>query len=386
MPVASFVLPPTLGAFTTPFPPAADAAWSGIRWTRLAAGDPLARVRSVVRWRGGFLAVGLDQATSSGWWTPLWRSADGVSWQPLGQVFGAHTLVLGVAAAGSDLVVLTANAGTSACPPTQCGSLTAPVLSWTSSDGLVWSAHPDPELPLPPDGVPHVTLGGGSGGLVVATAPLSGGADLTVSVATSPDGATWTSMPTATLPVDAVLWEVRGTDSGFVGVGRIGPPAGSITGSVALTSNDGRTWSSTPLPVAVGRVAVVDQLLAGRSGFLATGSDYGLPGTALWWQSGDGQAWRALAGYPPLGTCAPDVCLGTEPDGDVGADGTRIVAYRGGADPGVWTSPDGQSWSRLSELGTPLAVFQAGGDLVVLPGGVLFSDPTTTWFGQAVTR
>ena len=40
----------------------------------------------------------------------------------------------------------------------------------------------------------------------------------------------------------------------------------------------------------------------------------------------------------------------------------------------------------LAELDTPLSVFQAGGELVVLPGGVLLTDGSTTWFGQAQPR
>ena len=339
-----------------------------------------------MRWSKGFLALGLDQPGPSGWWTPLWRSSDGADWQPLGSVFGTHALVLGLAAAGGQLVALTAAGGTAACPPSMCGSLYGPITSWTSADGLTWSAHAGPDLPLPPDGEPHVSLAGGPAGLVVAFAPVSGGADLTARVATSPDGVAWSLLPPAALPADTLLWDVHATATGFVAAGRVWPAGGSITGSLALTSRDGRTWTSTPLPIAADRVALVDRLLQGSGGFLATGTDYGLPGTTLWWRSADGHAWQALAGYPPLGTCAPDVCLGTEPDGDLGADGTRIVAYRGGSDPGVWTSIDGGSWTRLAELGTPLSVFQAGGELVVLPGGVLLTDGSTTWFGQAQAR
>jgi hypothetical protein len=385
-PVASFALPASLGAFTTPLPPAAGVPWTAIRWTRLAAGDPLSQVRSVVRWSGGFLALGLDQPGPSGWWTPLWRSSDGADWQPVGPVFGTHALVLGLATAGGQLVALTAAGGTAACPPSMCGSLYGPITSWTSADGLTWSAHVGPDLPLPPDGEPHVSLAGGPAGLVVAFAPVSGGADLTARVATSPDGVAWSLLPSGALPPNALLWDVHPTTSGFVAAGRVWPAGGSITGSLALTSRDGRTWTSTPLPVAADRVALVEGLLQGAGGFLATGSDYGLPGTSLWWRSADGHAWQALAGYPPLGTCAPDICLGTEPDGDLGADGTRMVTYRGGTDPGVWTSVDGGSWTRLTELGTPLSVFQAGGELVVLPGGVLLTDGSTTWFGQAQAR
>ena len=386
-PVASFALPSTLGAFTTPVPPAADVPWTGIRWTRLAAGDPLAQVRSVVRWSGGFLAVGLDQQGPSGWWTPLWRSSDGAHWQPLGPVLGTNALVLGVAAAGGQLVALTASGGTASCPPSMCGSLYGPITSWTSADGLAWIAHAGPDLPLPPDGEPHVSLAGGPAGAVAAFAPVSGGADLTARVATSPDGVTWSLLPLAALPADTLLWDVHATTAGFVAAGRTWPAGGSITGSLALTSRDGRTWTSTPLPIAADRVALVDGLLQGAGGFLATGSDYGLLGTTLWWRSSDGRTWQALADYPPLGTCPIAVCgPDTQPEGDLGADGTRMVAYRGGTDPGVWTSADGRSWSRLAEPGTPLSVFQASGELVVLPDGVLLTDGSTTWFGQAQTR
>src|SRR5450759_4106092 len=60
---------PSADAFTTPQPPPETATWRGIRWRRLASDDPLSLVRSVLRWRGGFIAVGWDAST-----TPIWTS------------------------------------------------------------------------------------------------------------------------------------------------------------------------------------------------------------------------------------------------------------------------------------------------------------------------
>ncbi len=74
---------PATPAFTTPFPPTASASWTGLRWQRLAAGDPLAQVRSVARWQGGFVAVGKVVGSGTMARTPVWTSRDGASWWQL---------------------------------------------------------------------------------------------------------------------------------------------------------------------------------------------------------------------------------------------------------------------------------------------------------------
>jgi hypothetical protein len=61
-----------------------------------------------------------------------------------------------------------------------------------------------------------------------------------------------------------------------------------------------------------------------------------------------------------------------------------MLALRGGADAGVWTSADGLAWQRLPVTGDIPG--EDAMDAVLLPGGVLFSDATTTWFGEAVTK
>jgi len=53
----------------------------------------------------------------------------------------------------------------------------------------------------------------------------------------------------------------------------------------------------------------------------------------------------------------------------------------GGADPGVWTSSDGLAWQRLPVTGDMPS--ETAMNAALLPGGVLLSDATTTWFGEA---
>ena len=68
--------PPTaapieLPGFVTALPPDPGAPWTAIVWRRLAADDPLGGVRSVVRWREGFLAIGAVAVTGETSGTPV---------------------------------------------------------------------------------------------------------------------------------------------------------------------------------------------------------------------------------------------------------------------------------------------------------------------------
>ena len=63
------------------------------------------------------------------------------------------------------------------------------------------------------------------------------------------------------------------------------------------------------------------------------------------------------------------------------ADGTRLLALRGGPDAAAWESSDGSTWQPLRMTGDapPGLAFS----LVLLPGGVLVNDGTTSWYGAA---
>lgn len=104
--------PAGLAAFTTPVPARAETPWSGISWRKLAPDDPLAQVRSVLRWSGGFVALGAVIATGETSRTPVWVSADGVTWRPLdAYVFGPATIVIGVGETAEGIVALTLQGG-----------------------------------------------------------------------------------------------------------------------------------------------------------------------------------------------------------------------------------------------------------------------------------
>jgi hypothetical protein len=168
--------------------------------------------------------------------------------------------------------------------------------------------------------------------------------------------------------------------------------------AVALKSVDGQSWTG-PFPLQLASASTSASiilastgpswgavaLVAARNGLIAMGSVLAAPGATLWWQSANGRDWQPLPNYPPLGptTCTGEGC-GGQPNGTLVGDGERMVALRGGADAGVWTSSDGLAWRRLPVTGDLPG--ERATQAVLLPGGVLLSDGTTTWFGEAQAR
>jgi hypothetical protein len=61
-----------------------------------------------------------------------------------------------------------------------------------------------------------------------------------------------------------------------------------------------------------------------------------------------------------------------------------MVALRPGANATGWVSTDGQSWTALRFSGDVPGA--RASQATLLPGGVLLSDGTTSWFGQAEGR
>lgn len=374
--------------FTTPVPPAADVAWTAIHWRKLASTEPLGLVRSILRWRGGFIAVG-----SAGSSTPVWTSPDGAHWEPVSfntaTTFWPGLLVVGVAEVNDGLVALTLLAGTwecaSACP-TYSPSL--PLISWTSPDGRSWTPNTGPDLGSPAQWQTAPLLAAGPAGLVAASpaAPTR--------LATSVDGIHWRTLPVAALPPGLMIRDIAGTGEGFTAVGAL-PVDADHDRAVALRSVDGVTWTGPyPLDMPAASAFIMAStgpswraaaLVAARSGLVAVGAVLATPGATLWWQSADGRDWRPLPSFPPLGptTCTGEGC-GSGPNGALVGDGLRMVAVRGGADAGAWTSLDGSTWQRLPVTGN-VPVEQAT-RAVLLPGGLLLSDGATTWFGEAQAR
>ena len=217
-------------------------------------------------------------------------------------------------------------------------------------------------------------------------------------LAISPDGVHWGTLPAGALPADVRIGGLASSAAGFTAVGTQQVSADHDR-AVAFQSADGTTWSgpsalldptASVMLASSGASWGASALVAARDGFLATGGFFATPGAALWWHSADGRAWQSLPGYPPLGptTCIGEGC-GGQPDGSLVGDGQRMVALRGGADAGVWTSVDGLVWQRLAVSGdvpdAPATAAGSGSAPRFLPGGILVSDGTTTWFGEAGT-
>ena len=370
-------------AFTTPLPPA-SATWTGLTWRRLAPDDPLTLVASVLKWRRGYVAVGSEAGAPV---TPVWTSADGTHWDPL--IFGTSTTfwpglaVLGVAELPTGLVAVTEAVPycDRPCPLTYV----VPVVSWTSADGRRWTPHLllPPEWVSSPPGQPPLYAVGPAGLVVASSGPAA-------RFATSTDGSTWHLLPAGGFPARFALNDLHGTATGYVAVGRLMTTEGSRE-AASFWSSDGRHWSAVPtilptLPGAGSDVgSAVASLVVGRDGMVAVGRGVTTPGAAFWWRSPDGRRWAALPTFPPLGptSCTGEGC-GSQPNGALVGDGHRMVALRGGADAGAWTSADGVAWHRVPVTG------DIPGDkatqAVLLPGGVLLSDGTTYWLGEAQTR
>ena len=287
--------------------------------------------------------------------------------------------VIGVTHLGTGLVALTEMVQwcSEACPLVYI----LPVVSWTSPDGRTWTPHvlPPEWLASPPGQAPLFATG--PAGLVVATTgPAS-------RLAASTDGSTWHLLPANAFPARFALNDLRGTASGYLALGRW-MPAANGRAAASLWSADGRSWPATPTILPTSAAARVDvgsaatSLILARDGSIAVGRGVTSLGAALWWQSSNGREWRALPAFPPLGpaACTPDGC-DSKPDGALVGDGQRMVAVRGGADPAAWTSSDGLAWRRLRVTGDVPG--ELATQAVLLPGGVLLTDGTTTWFREA---
>lgn len=373
----------TLPDFTTAAPLGRAAQWTKIQWRKLDAADPLGQVRSVVRWKGGYLALGAgvgdtaDPATVTSLRTPIWVSADGVTWKALEpEVFGPATVIIGVAELPGGFAAMTLQSGANEhCSPGDmvdigCFDPGGPLQSWTSKDGLSWSAHPGP------DGAG--AFFGSTGKTLFAMDYAPGG----FKVAVSTDGITWQSLAKSPLP------KTYTSDS---------PAVVSAPGSILLAggsnlessdtgvraslprSTDGRRWTSITLPdTTPGEGEGLGLVYVGQHGLLAWGNTAAIPGDTLWWHSSDGVHWSAVHGFAPLGVIKSGAGAGHNPDGAMASDGLRIVAYRDGSSPLAWSSFDGATWQRLAMTGT--APKQA--QFFVLPMGILAVSDAGVWFGR----
>jgi hypothetical protein len=65
-------------------------------------------------------------------------------------------------------------------------------------------------------------------------------------------------------------------------------------------------------------------------------------------------------------------------------DSNRMVTVQGGASPNAGTSADGLARQPLPVVGHILD--EQASQAALMPGGVLLSDGTTAWYGEALAR
>ncbi len=223
---------------------------------------------------------------------------------------------------------------------------------WVSDDGVRWEWVR--RLPLTDSHgyIEAITVGGP--GLVAV------GGDFGAAVSVSPDGRAWTRVVHGDYEAVDVMYDVAAGEDLIVAIG-----SGS-EGAALWTSPDGATWTQLDDDAGVFHDAFVSSVTRFRSGFVAaggvgTGSCAGLEASAAVWTSPDGLAWtRTLIA---TGMTLDDVAawdegllaIGSAADTGCGPDYLQPKT-RNDDLAGVWASPDGVAWERLSTPDFPAPV------------------------------
>jgi hypothetical protein len=300
---------PTQSAETRPTPaetPASSsdpAAWSGLSWSGPVPLPDGVRIRDLVAWDDGYVAVGEVTLYGAGAEAGFLVSSDGLHWTLEERVdAGAGRFPAEVVQRDGELFAFG--------PPS-----TDRPLVWRSADGSSWSQLDSP-----------------SWALAWAAARIGPGA------------ADWA--PTQH-PIVTGLIDVASDPSGLVAIGNSFGDDGMAP--VILHSPDGRTWSQAALPAGSGS-AILNGVTPYRGGFIIVGAEGIGPdaGTAVAaaWLSADGLAWtRAALEGGPSGEAGSE--LGTliaGRDALVSCGGSRVMTAGGPRFFVPWTSTDGRGW------------------------------------------
>lgn len=315
----------------------------------LFSSDGSQEMNSVVRWEGGFVAVGGDGG-ELGRDAAVWVSADGLVWSrvvdPDGLTADGWQTMNAVATGGPGLVAV----GTSAP-----GLHKDDAAVWTSTDGLRWILVPDDSGDFSGAGDHHMAdvVAGGPGLVAVGSV---GSVDTGVAaVWTSQDGLAWTRVAHSDEVFGGDKWQfmasVTVSDVGLVAVG--GDSSGGDLDAAVWTSLDGLVWS---------RVVDTDGILAGSGdqamasvtvggpGLVAVGRE--MPGSdfdGVVWLSSDGASWTRIDTGDAFGGPGDQaVAQVSEVDGGLMAVGYERIEDR---DAQVWESADGLAWAKSSDPG-----------------------------------
>ena len=208
--------------------------------------------------------------------------------------------------------------------------------AWMSPDGLTWTAAGG----APFAGVEVASVTSFPGGFVAVGSRVGAGAEEGAFEAwTSADGLTW-----SLAPEHQAAFAARSVTAGGPGVVAVGSALVDVTQGTydgrAASSADGITW--VPAEEAAFQQSIVGDVASTPKGLIAVGSTSGVsPANAVVWTSADGQSWTRLADDPAFAAATMSAVA-------VGSD--RIVAVgSSGVGAAVWTSADGASWERIPD-------------------------------------
>ena len=251
---------------------------------------------------------------------------------------------------------------------------------------LTWQRVGDQPDFHAPHGIMEAVVAAGPRLVAVGDGCASGETACHAAVWTSDDGNTWTRVPDGPVfDVGAYTATRRGemTDvivggPGVIAVGRSHGPTDRR--AVVWTSVDGTSWTRVPYGDVFAR-GTIEAVTAGGPGYVAVGGEVvGTHGRAAVWTSSDGSSWSLIPDGPMFDVGGP----GTFNDGrnhgamvDVVAAGPRLVAVGsacaelgGACRAAVWTSPDGELWSRVADSpvfdGNMYAITRWAGGLVAV--------------------
>jgi len=295
------------------------------------------------------------------WRARAWSSSDGLSWtvHPIDERVGSFAVAIAVAPDGTFVAV--GRAGREAA-------------AWRSPDGVAWERSTVGSLVA--DGADRPASAAERMAAVLATADglLAGGSagpelgERRARLWRSVDGATWTPVsddPATFVGAEvAAITEVTG---GYVALGRLGSGA-RPTGSLAWTSDDGRTWQRVDDPALAGGLAVA--IVATPAGVLAVGSDAD-EREAVAWSSADGRSWVRAPGEPARSYFGGKIRMTdvvATPSGFVGVGNYVGLQFGTGTS---WLSRDGLAWAQAPDQptlgqGEPMAVARWADRLVIV--------------------
>jgi hypothetical protein len=342
----------------TPAPtatPAATAPPVAASWVEVPPQPSMSNVefRDVVWTETRFVALGWAYDAKGESTTGVFLdSIDGVTW---GRQNGGYATSL--AAGPGGLVAV--------------GGMGASRTSWTSVDGLAWTAHPD-AFPAAPDGstpdedtvrITDVVARGG-GWLAVGRRDPACTVDCDTNpsrayVWRSDDGAHWVRVTDQKALAGGGMDSVATGTDGFVA-------AGIASGHAAIwTSPDGVAWSRVPddeifhAPTSSGLIVDATGVVERDGTIVVIGSALGQDAsTARAWWSTDGRSWAKAS--------VEDAADGQLSDVTITPKGFLATGWSAGCRGGIWASGDGRSWQcDLSDAGTdgfiPAVAASSGG-------------------------